>query len=300
MSFQFSPEEFLRDTKATAEAIGAAYSEEATRKVLDTYADSLRDGAVLWRATDRPGDALNYRFYERIPTNSVTTAIRAGLLDPKNPMIDLISAWSSLYSGTSTELCDFDAEHGLSKTWIYLGGMRPLEQILGVPGVPRVLRAHESRFRELGLTSVRHVAVDYRSSTASLYFRTSRKITWTELEQLLTLVGGELPTPELFSHMEKFTSPDGFTFSVTAAAGGAEIQQVGVYALRLPVGQFPVVGDRLATFFDSAPSYDDEEMNAPAWSFGPGGKNYVKAERSYCGRLVELMKQWNSPMTTVY
>jgi Aromatic prenyltransferase Orf2 len=33
------------------------------------------------------------------------------------------------------------------------------------------------RFRALGLSRVRHVAVDYRGNTANLYFRTSGKIT---------------------------------------------------------------------------------------------------------------------------
>ena len=35
--------------------------------------------------------------------------------------------------------------------------------------------------------------------------------------------------------------------------------------------QFPAIGERLATFFRSAPSRDGEEMNAVAWSFGQDG-----------------------------
>ncbi|MEU5867111.1 aromatic prenyltransferase [Nonomuraea sp. NPDC047529] len=75
------------------------------------------------------------------------------------------------------------------------------------------------------------------------------------------------------------------------------IRRVGFYALKLPADRFPTIDERLTTFFRSAPSRDEEEMNAIAWSFGPGGNDYVKAERSYTGRLVELMKTWNSPMT---
>jgi len=296
-SSQFSPAQFLCDVKVTAGVIGAGYSESMTRTVLSAYADSFRDGAVLWRTTDRPGDALNYRFYERRPTDSVGTAIRAGLLDPKHHMTGLISSWSSLYGGASTELCDFDAQHGLVKTWVYLGGQRPVERVLSAPGVPRSLRGHERRFRAMGLSSVRHVAVDYHSNTANLYFRTAGKITWDQSVQLVSLANGKPPGPVLFSDMERFTSPDGYTFSVTMAVGNGEIQRVGFYALKLPAGRFPAVGARLATFFRCAPSRDDEEMNAVAWSFGPDGKDYIKAERSYCGHLVALMKTWNSPMT---
>jgi 4-hydroxyphenylpyruvate 3-dimethylallyltransferase len=98
--------------------------------------------------------------------------------------------------------------------------------------------------------------------------------------------------------MTAFTAPDGHTFSVTLRIATGEVERVGFYALRLPAGRFPHIGDRLAAFFRGAPSYDQEEMNAIAWSFGEGGSRYLKAERSYCGRLVALMREWSSPMTT--
>ena len=263
-SFQFSPAQFLRDMKVTADAIGAAYSEPVTRTALRAYAGSFNSGAVLWRTTDKPGDALNNRFYERRPTDSVATAIRAGLLDPGNTMTGLISSWSSRYRGASTELCDFDAEHGFAKTWVYLGGTRPVEHVLGAPGVSWALRRHERRFRALGLSSVRHVAVDYRANTANLYFRTSARITWKQIERLISLAYGKPPEASVFSDMQRFTPSDGYTFSVTMAVSNGEIQRVGFYALKLPAGQFPAIGERLATFFRSAPSRDDEEMNAVA------------------------------------
>ncbi|MFC4056659.1 aromatic prenyltransferase [Actinomadura syzygii] len=296
-SVAFSQHRFLRDIRVTAEAIGAPYSEPVTRTVLAAYRESFRDGAVLWRTTDKPGGALNYRFYERRPTDSIGTAIRANLLDPKNALINLISSWSSLYGGASTELCDFDAARGIVKTWVYLGGTRPVEQVLGASAVPQALRRHESRFRALGLDVVRHVAVDYAGDTANLYFRTIRKITPGVCERLVALAAGDPPGPSLFADLAAFTPPDGHTFSVTMRVSDGEIQRVGIYALKLPASRFPAVGERLAAFFRTAPSRDEEEMNAVAWSFGPGANTYIKAERGYCGRLVGLMNAWNSPMT---
>ncbi|RFU40341.1 hypothetical protein DZF91_17680 [Actinomadura logoneensis] len=295
-SLAFSPEQFLIDARTTADAIGAPYSESAVRAVLDAYPSEFRNGAVLWRTTDRPGAPLNYRFYERRRTDTVGTAVRAGLLSADHPLISLISSWSALYGDASTELVDFDAGRGIAKTWVYLGGLRPVEEVLGAPDVPDAFRRHESRFRSLGLTSVRHVAVDYQGHSANLYFRTSRRITLDETDRIISLTGGNPPTPSLFADMREFTPADGYTLNVTMGLSDGEIQRVGFYALRLPQGRFPALGDRLTAFFRASPSRDDEEMNAVAWSFGPEGRNYTKAEHSYCGRLVELMRTWNSPM----
>ncbi|MGW3076562.1 aromatic prenyltransferase [Kitasatospora sp. NPDC001132] len=292
----FSPSRFLRDLETTADLLGVDHSPPMTRRVLDAYKEGFHRGAVLWRTNDKPGGALNYRFYDRVPVDTVGLGARAGLLDPHSPTAGLISAWSSLYDG-STELCDFDAARGLVKTWVYLGGIRPLGEVLDAPGIPDTILRHHDRFRELGLTSVRHVAVDYQHDTANLYFRTGEGLTPEGALRLLALSRAGVPDEATFRDMAAFTAPDGHTFSVTLRIATGEIERVGVYALRLPAGRFPRVNDRLAAFFRGAPSHDEEEMNAVAWSFGAGGGGYVKAERSYCGRLVALMREWNSPMT---
>ncbi|WP_316519945.1 aromatic prenyltransferase [Kitasatospora brasiliensis] len=292
----FSPSRFLKDIEATTDLLGIDHSPPMTRRVLDTYEESFHRGAVLWRTNDKPGGALNYRFYDRVPVDTVRIGVRAGLLRPDSPSVGLISAWSSRYEG-STELCDFDAVHGLVKTWVYLGGIRPLDEILDVPGVPDAIRRHRGRLHELGLTSVRHVAVDYQHDTANLYFRTREGLGPKVAERLLALSRAGVPDETTLQDMVAFTAPDGHTFSVTLRISTGAIERVGIYALRLPAGRFPRVNDRLAAFFRGTPSHDEEEMNAIAWSFGAGGGSYVKAERSYCGRLVALMREWNSPMT---
>lgn len=292
----FSASRFLQDVETTAELLGVDHSLPMTRRVLAAYEEGFHRGAVLWRTNDKPGGALNYRFYDRVPVDTVGIGARAGLLDPGSRAAGLISAWSSRYDG-STELCDFDTVRGLVKTWVYLGGVRPLDEVLNVPGVPDTVRRHHDRFRDLGLTSVRHVAVDYQHDTANLYFRTREGLDARTAERLLALSRAGVPDGPTLQDMVGFTAPDGHTFSVTLRIATGEIERVGVYALRLPAGRFPRVNDRLAAFFRAVPSYDEEEMNAVAWSFGAGGGDYVKAERSYCGRLVALMREWNSPMT---
>ncbi|KAG6994064.1 hypothetical protein G7Y79_00047g082900 [Physcia stellaris] len=136
----FSSSQFLKDVKESCEAIKAPYSETKTLEVLSAYNQNFSEGAVLWRTTDRPGDALNYRFYERRPVEVLDIAVNTGLLEAKNPLATLLKSWSKPW-GTSLHVvpeqsCDFDADKGLTKAWAYMGGLRPLDDILSVDGVP--------------------------------------------------------------------------------------------------------------------------------------------------------------------
>ncbi|GIJ90336.1 putative secondary metabolism biosynthetic enzyme [Aspergillus pseudoviridinutans] len=295
----FDPKRFLVDIQETCRAIGAPLSQEITLKVLETFQASFARGAVLWRTTDLPGDALNFRFYERVSIDAVSCAVNAKLLQPNHPLSQMIVSWSSLYSGAPQQSCDFDTKRGLTKIWVYLGDMRPLGDILSAPHVPLSIRNHAKSFYNLGLKIIRHVAADFTSNTVNIYFRAHGPLT---LERARSLVGLADPTylltREEVEEMRRFLNPVGFTFAVTMDYTTGEIKRVGVYALKLAPGTYPPMDERLKIFFTQAPSHDEEEMNAIAWSFGKGGARYVKAERSYCGGLVPLMRQWNSAMSS--
>ncbi|KAL5364973.1 prenyltransferase-like protein [Aspergillus floccosus] len=295
----FDPEKFLVDIEETCCAIGAPYSKEKTLKVLEAFQDSFALGAVLWRITDRPGDALNYRFYERVSIDAVSCAVEAKLLKPNHPLSELIVSWSALYPGAAQQSCDFDAERGFTKIWVYLGDMRPLSDILSVPQVPLSIRTYASTFHELGLELVRHVAADFTSNTINIYFRGHGPLTLERARSLVRLADpAYLLEREEAEEMRQLLNPVGFTFAVTMEYSTGEIKRVGIYALKLAPGTYPAMDERLKVFFTRAPSYDEEEMNAIAWSFGKRGARYVKAERSYCGGLVPLMRQWNSAMSS--
>ena len=293
----FSPERFIGDVKRTCAAIDAPFSEATTRAVIEAYSRSFHEGAVSWRATSRRGDALNFRFYERRPIDTVGIAIRAGLLEPDNALAGLVTSWSSLYDGKPEQSCDFDAQKGLAKAWVYMGGFRPVDDILGARGVPQSIRRHGPTFRSLGLESVRHVAVDYHSDTVNLYFSIPGPVTEEHAAELVKLAGCASPSREEFDEMRTFLRPTGYTLGVTMNVSTGVIKRVAFYALKLPLGTFPEAGERLKTFLEQAPSYDREEMNGVAWSYGNGGKKYIKAERSYCGGLVPLMRNWSTPLT---
>jgi 4-hydroxyphenylpyruvate 3-dimethylallyltransferase len=265
-----------------------------TRSVLDVYAEDFSTGAVLWRTTNRPGGALNYRFYARERADKLGAAVDGGLLDPAARLIPLIVSWNDIFGGIPEQSCDFDAARGLTKVWLYLGGTQPLDGILAADGVPESIRRHGPLFHSLDLTHCRHVAVDFEHETVNLYFRAPGPVTARQAERFAGLTGAAMPDEQMLADMGEYMSRGAYTFSVTLAAATGVIQRIGFYALKLPPGRFPAIGDRLARFFGEAPSYDPEEMNAIAWSVGKSQNTYIKAERSYCGDLVPLMRSWNT------
>ncbi|KAF7939103.1 uncharacterized protein EAE97_007184 [Botrytis byssoidea] len=299
---KFDQSRFLNDIQILSAAINAPYSESTTKKILSVFSDSFHDGVVLWRATDRLGDALNYRFYSRRPIDTVNIALSAGLLSPDiaSTLGNLVTSWSSLYDGLPEESCDFDAEKGLVKAWVYMRGMRPLGDILSAKGVPESLTKHEERFKALELEKVRHAAVDYQKGTVNLYFRAQGPISLQQATSFNALAGAEPPSQAQFSEMQEFLNAVGYTFAVTIKVDSGEIERVGYYALKLPdraAKNWPVINAQLEKFVQFAPSYDREEMNAVAWSFG-GTKRYVKFERSYCGELVPLIRGWGTTLSS--
>jgi 4-hydroxyphenylpyruvate 3-dimethylallyltransferase len=198
---EFSPSRFLDDIRETAAAIDAPYSRETTRSVLNAYDEGFSTGAVLWRATDRPGSALNYRFYARSRTDTIASAVRGGMIDPGSRVIPLIAAWNDLFGGIPEQSCDFDASRGLVKTWLFLGGTQPLDDILAADGVPETISRHGSLFHGLGLTHCRHVAVDHHRETVNLYFRAPGPVTAEQAAAFAALARAEAPGGRLLAEM---------------------------------------------------------------------------------------------------
>ena len=294
----FSPSKFLHDFKTTADAIDAPYSEPAILAVLKVFEECLKEGAVIWRTTNRPGDPLNYRFYLRRRLDTIAIATEAGILESDNPMARLVTSWSSLYSGGTEQWCDFDPTTGLAKTWVNLKGRRPVDDILNAPEVPISVRAHGPTFHSLGLDVVRFLAVDYHGSTMNLYFTAPGPVSEDQAAQYTNLAGCLPPTDQEFEDMCTFLNPQGYAFAVTMEYKTGRITRVAFYALILPPGKLPAVNDRVLKFFSEAPSYDKERTRNVAWSYGLGGSKYMKAESSYVGELATLLRDVGSPLSS--
>ena len=288
-----------RASALTTTSQDAPFSASRTRACIDAFSSSFDVGAVLWRATSRPGDGLNYRFYERYATEAADIATDNGLLKQTHPLIPLLESWSAKYDLNGNVLfpqqsCDFDADEGLHKIWVYMSGFRDLESVLGAEHVPPSVKQLAPTFHELGLKTVRHVAVDFYSNTVNLYFRVCGPVTESLVSSLTDLVASTPPSADQIHELETHLNLDGFTFGLTILPTTGEIKRVAFYALGLSETARPSVGDRLTKFFDEAPDYDEEEFRAVAWSYGKGGEQYVKGEKSYCGRLMEVLRGWNT------
>lgn len=289
----FSESRFLEDLREMCLAIDAPFSEDTTKKVLRAYGPSFRRGAVNWRVTDRPGDALNFRFYEREQTDTITPAIEAGLLDPASPVLPLLRAWAGLFPGT-VQCCDFCPSQGLVKCWLFLGGLRPADELLRAPGVPAHIARHAGELRRLGLTRARHIAVDYSGATVNLYFSQEGPLTGERVRALAALPGGRpsRPSDDEAAEMARFVSPEASDVAVTFRIDTGEVTRTAQYAF-LMERAYPRLEKRIGTFFGRAPCYDEEPGDIVAWSFG--GKRYMKGERNYCGDTVSLMRDWALP-----
>lgn len=241
-----------------------------------------------WRLTDRPGDALNFRFYERQPTDTITPAIKAGLLDPENPALPLLRAWADFFP-EATQCCDFCPEKGLVKTWLYLGagGLRLVDDVLNVPGVPSHITRHRDTLCSLGLTRVRHIAVDFIGNTVNIY----GPLPGERVRAIAALGDPERPLlDEEVSEMARFTSPEATESGVTFRVDTGDITRTAWYAFLKDRKSYPRLDARIKTFFELAPSYDDEPGDIVGWSFGP--LRYMKVERNYSGNTVALMRNW--------
>ncbi|WP_369211241.1 aromatic prenyltransferase [Streptomyces flavofungini] len=288
---EFDRERFRADVRATAAAIGAPMAHRLTDTVLEAFGDNFAQGATLWKTTSQPGDQLSYRFFSRLKMDTVSRAIDAGLLDAAHPTVPIVDAWSSLYDGAPVQSGDFDAGRGMAKTWLYFGGLRPAEDILGVPALPQPVQARLKDFLALGLAHIRFAAVDWRHHSANVYFRGKGPLDTVQFDHIHALSGSTPPAADVVEEILAYV-PEDYCVAITLDLHTGAIDRVCFYALKIPKGKLPRVPARIATFLATAPSHDEDECNVIGWSFGHSG-DYIKAERSYTGNMAEILSGWN-------
>jgi 4-hydroxyphenylpyruvate 3-dimethylallyltransferase len=220
-------------------------------------------------------------------------AVPAGLLDSETPLVPLVRSWSLLNGGLTSQSCDFDAESGLAKTYVFLGGALPLDEVLGVDFVPETLRRHDPVFRQQGLEHVVHMAVDYRHNTVNFYFGVPGPFSREQHVGITRMVQESPPEEMLTAEICEFLPKNGYMAAVTVSLGSGSLERVTFYAdAQIHEGKFPAVGERLSQFFSQAPSYDTKDVKLIGWSFGDRGGFYIKGERSWHGNLTSLLKEW--------
>ncbi|KAK1751939.1 prenyltransferase-like protein [Echria macrotheca] len=292
----FNQEQFLQDYKKTAAVLDAPYDESIVAGTLNSFGNCFTEGTVIWRATSRSTDKLNYRFYLKNRVDTVALAAKAGYIDENAPMAKLATCWSSLNNGESVQWCDLDPEEGVAKTWIYLRGQRDVDNVLDASEVPECVRRHRQTFKNLGLKLVHFVACDHHSGTMNIYFTVPGPITEAQAAAYTGLAGCKPPTATEFADLRKFLPEERFVFATTIEAEIGNIKRVAFYAINAPTDSFPVtMNDRLRKFFTNAPSYDRFQTRNIAWSYGNGDKKYMKGEASYTGELQDWVGKVRTP-----
>jgi 4-hydroxyphenylpyruvate 3-dimethylallyltransferase len=286
-----TPEQFVDEVRTAASRVGAPFSASVTRRMREVFAEGFTSGAALWKTTNRPGDDLSYRFYSRRRTDTVDTAQCAGLLPGEKAALGtLVTSWSALNGGAPVQSCDFDAAGGLAKTWIFLGGTLPLDEVLSAPDVPGSLRRLAPKLRDRGLEHVRYCAVDYARRSANLYFRVRGPFSASQLSGITSLAGVPRQPAKKVAELAEYLPQGDYVAAVTIGIHTGVVERVAFYATQLPDDGLPVLDQRLTRFFASVPSHDERAVNVVAWSFGAQGA-YMKAERSWFGNVASIFRR---------
>ncbi|KAL7941080.1 prenyltransferase-like protein [Trichoderma barbatum] len=288
----FNSKLFLDDYRKTAAILDAPYDESIVASTLTSFDGCFDEGTVIWRATSRDNDKLNYRFYLKDRRDTVDLAVKAGYIKADHPMARLATCWSNLFGTETVQWCDLDPEEGIAKTWIFMKTQRSVDLILDAQDVPECVRQHRATFHGLGLTLVHFAAVDYHGGTLNIYFTAPGRITEAQAAAYTALAGCKPPTAEEFDDLHRYLPTQRFVFAATIDYTTGKIKRIAFYALNVPhsEGLPPTMNARLRKFFTEAPSYDQVQTRNIAWSYGNGDSKYMKGEASYTGNLQDWVK----------
>lgn len=289
-AINFSFVRFLEDVERFCRILDAPFSASTTTAVLRAYHTHFHNAPVGWRVTSKDS-ALNYRFFQAASTDVVATAIEAGFIQ-HSPLTDLVQAWSSLFDGEVQQWCDFDTSKGLMKSWLFLGQTRRMEDVIDLDFVPHRIRRHLGTFKDHELDRVRTIAVDWHSHTINIYWRVPGPLSKGQADELLRVADCqplEEDDVEVISKLSR-ANDGSFAFALTLAFGTGEIERAAFYATKLPREDLPALDDRLAKFIQHAPDYDPHEWITIGWGFVKDGKKYMKAEKSYCGDFMGVVR----------
>jgi 4-hydroxyphenylpyruvate 3-dimethylallyltransferase len=287
--FQYEPSQFLEAIRVAADGIGAPFDEALNKKILDTFDEQFKIGAVVFRTSNQPGAGLDYRSFMRGKTDVMGPALREGFITKEDPLTELVESWGGLYGGAPEASVDFSASKGLAKVWLWFGAIRPVDEILAPTFVPEGIRRHGPTFKRLGLTDVQHIAVDYHKRSINLYFGHYGETPREQIVELSKLSNSGPISETWFKQMDQYLSKDGYPFSVTMGLDG-EISRVCFYALSDMPFDARKVDPKVEKFWDTAPSHTEDDFKGLGWSMGK--KPYLKTERGYCGHVVSFGAYW--------
>lgn len=287
---------FLEDIRKGSEEMGAPYDEEAVRGVINAYGDLMYDAAIQMRGSSRAGVPLLFRVITSTQADTIDIALGRGWLHPDDPLVVLAAAARGHFDGLPFELPEFSVDRGCDAVFMYLGGVRPAGEVLGVPGMPAAIRAHGDEFRARGLDQVVVVHFQFTRQRVSLFFLAQGPLSRKALDDLVALCGAPPPSDAAYRDIIGVLRDSGYYFTVVMDYNTGKIVKIELHLLfpvKLPDDmQIPEVGENLATFWD-IPSYESEDSDVLSYCFGDTSSGEVLALRGYCGGLRSLLRHWN-------
>ncbi|KUI68523.1 4-hydroxyphenylpyruvate 3-dimethylallyltransferase [Cytospora mali] len=291
----FVEAQFLEDVKKTSEEMEAPFDEKVVKEVINAHSDLMYESALQVRGSDKPGVALLFRLLMNTAADTVDMAIKHGWLHPDDPMVVLAKSARSYFKG-AVEQPEFTLDKGCDGLLMYLGGLQPLEEVLGVPGMPEGIRAHKEQFLGMGLSQVVCLHLQYAEQLVSFFFLAQGPLSKQVADQLVAMCGAPPPSESVYQDIigVLLDSPYYLTVVMDYSTGKiAKIELHLLFPIKLPPGMnIPEVGERLTSFFDM-PSYEYEDMDILSYIFGDNSQGNIFALRAYCGGLRSLFKHWN-------
>ncbi len=283
---EFETGQYLRDLAFTADLLGAPRDADMCRQVVETFEPEFQKHVLQWKATDRPGDGLFYRFLSTDREDLVTRAQAAGLVKPAHPaLLSLQREALTTFPEAVRSGVDFEAVHGLSKVWTYTTP-KPLDEILQLQSLPPALREQRDALHQAGLSLVGFLASDFVNQSMNIYFAwhpEQRNREWLNRMWERTREAG--PAESTFRDIlesQDEISGIGMTFDWSSPTP----LRWCVYCFAVPFGggqpgvRVPTLPERLRRLRDEAPTLNHESCYHMAWSFGPTGP-YMKLEKNY-------------------
>ncbi|MEP6923985.1 MAG: aromatic prenyltransferase [Pyrinomonadaceae bacterium] len=284
----YQAERFYQHLRSAAEALGADFSESATKQALEVFDEEFSTCVVQTKAGSKPKTGLYYRFFYKGPNDLTQRAQGAGMIaEGQSPIVTLQNEILTAFPRATRAGLDFDAGFGLAKVWTFTGGPVPFEQFQRVSAIPQSVRDHAAFFAKHDLKDVFFVASDYQKQTMNVYFGWDplcRTKEWLEtmMEETDSFPLSEETCREILESQAN-SAGVGMTFSWQRP----ELLRWSLYSLDVPYDQssdrkvrLPQLPQRLNTFRQQAPTLNESPQFNVAWSFGREGY-YLKLEKSY-------------------
>ncbi|KAK7741752.1 hypothetical protein SLS53_004815 [Cytospora paraplurivora] len=290
----FVEAQFLEDLEKASRELEAPYDEKVLKEVINAYGELMYDAAIQVRGSNHEGVPLLFRVLMATPADTIDIALRRGWLHPDQPLVGLVKAARAHFEGTIDEP-EFTVDKGCDGMFLYLGGLRDLAEVLGIPGMPDVIRAHREAFERLRLDKIVTVHFQYPQELISFYFLAQGPISKKALDEAIALSGAPPATDALYKDIVGVLLEEPYYLNVIMDYRTGRIIRVEVqllFPVKLPPEmEIPEIGERLATFWDM-PSHEYEDMDMLTYNFGDTHLGSVFGLRSYCGGLRNLLRDW--------